>query len=318
MSTHSVDVIKISEIIPHPNADNLEIVKINDYSCCVRKGDFSIGELAVYVSPDFLVNTTLPEFSFLDKPRIKVRKLRGVYSQGLLVKARPEMQEGQNVMEELSIVRYEPPMIGQKLGPSESEKAPDLQIPCYDLENFRKYSKVFKEGEDVIISEKLHGTNSRFVWHNDRIYCGSHKQWKKEGQNVWWNALEQNPWIMNWCKDNPDKILFGEIFGYVQELRYGAKAGQYFFNAFDVFDNGKYWDANRFFFHNLYILNIVPILYHGPLDFGMLEELSCGKSTIPGAGHIKEGIVIKPTLERYNEECGRVALKLVSNEYLCK
>ena len=45
-------------------------------------------------------------------------------------------------------------------------------------------------------------------------------------------------------------------------------------------------------------------------------DLANGKSVI-GDG-IKEGIVIRPTTERYDKEIGRVILKHISEKYLLK
>lgn len=47
-----------------------------------------------------------------------------------------------------------------------------------------------------------------------------------------------------------------------------------------------------------------------------MEELAEGDSLI--GKHMREGIVIKPAVERLDLELGRVSLKLVSNRYLEK
>ena len=73
----------------------------------------------------------------------------------------------------------------------------------YDIEPWQKYSNEFVDGEEVVITEKIHGSNSRFTFQNDRMYCGSHYQWKKEGsdvpggikQNLYWKVLEYCPWV---------------------------------------------------------------------------------------------------------------------------
>jgi hypothetical protein len=44
-------------------------------------------------------------------------------------------------------------------------------------------------------------------------------------------------------------------------------------------------------------------------------ELAEGPSLIPGANHLREGIVVKPVEERFHTAVGRVALKLVSLAY---
>ena len=40
-SNHQVNIVRVTEFLPHNNADNLEIVKINDYQV---KGEFTAKE----------------------------------------------------------------------------------------------------------------------------------------------------------------------------------------------------------------------------------------------------------------------------------
>ena len=42
-------------------------------------------------------------------------------------------------------------------------------------------------------------------------------------------AIEQNPWIAAFCENFPDLTVYGEVFGWVQDLKYGAQPGQIFF-----------------------------------------------------------------------------------------
>jgi hypothetical protein len=59
----------------------------------------------------------------------------------------------------------------------------------------------------------------------------------------------------------------------------------------------------------------VPILFQGPWDTSLLTYAN-GKSSI--ANHTKEGIVIKPVIERFDLTIGRVILKYISEAYLLK
>jgi RNA ligase (TIGR02306 family) len=99
MSEHEAKVIKVSEIRKHENADSLEIAQIGGWTCCVRIGDFKVGDLAVFIEPDTLVPVDQSEFSFLaadakeGKVRIKAKRLRGVPSFGLLIHARSSWLE---------------------------------------------------------------------------------------------------------------------------------------------------------------------------------------------------------------------------------
>lgn len=333
MSTHSVDVIKIQEVLPHPNADRLEIIKIEEYTCCVRKGDFKAGDLAAYIEPDYVVDIERPEFSFVPRPRIKVKKLRGIISQGLIIPAPEGSQEGDNVMEQLGVTRYVPPMngINRPKFRAMGEKAPEGYHPKYDLENWRKYSRLLEEGEEVFITEKIHGANARFKHDGEKMHLGSRSMWVKDDQtNPWSLALEQNPWIRSFCENNPNLTVYGEIFGWVQDLKYGHSEKEISFAAFDILQGNRWWDYDEissifaplncldpsFEFQEGKHLWSVPILCQELYSKDIIRELVDGKSEIPGADHIREGIVVKPIRERTDVRLGRVALKVVSDDYL--
>ena len=99
MSTHRVDVIQIDTIEPHPNADTLGLVHIDQFVCAVRLGEFQPGDLAVYIEPDYVAPDT-EQFEFLGKPGVS-RSVSCVVSthQGLLVPAPPGSRVGDDVME---------------------------------------------------------------------------------------------------------------------------------------------------------------------------------------------------------------------------
>jgi hypothetical protein len=104
MSDHSVRVVRINEILVHPNADKLSIVPIGGFQVVAGKGQYKPGDLAIYIPPDSIVPER-PEYSFvwekdgqgnprnlaLGEPipekyrRITVKRLRKEYSEGLLM-----------------------------------------------------------------------------------------------------------------------------------------------------------------------------------------------------------------------------------------
>lgn len=331
MSTHSVNVIRIKEVLPHPNADKLEVVNVGEYTCLVPKGSFAAGSLAAYIEPDYVVPDS-PEFAFLaGKRRIGAKRLRGVWSEGLLVRAPEGSQEGDNVMEQMGITRWEPPEPGQPgwcgvKGPPLGclESVPDFikGIPKYDLENLKRHVHLFEKGEPCIVTEKLHGTNARYVFHDGRMYCGSRTQWRKEEPtNVYWEALKQNRWVEGYCKAYPDYVVCGEIFGDVQDLKYGAQKGQYEFRVFDVMfpriGGGHHymdWYALPPQLNTVPVVTTVTTLTV-PFDMEVLKELAEKDSVFGG---IREGLVIQPEVPRYDMKIGRVKLKLVSNRYLSR
>jgi len=308
----------------HPDADALSLVKIDGYQCIVKTDEWNDGDVAVYIPPDYVVPDS-EQFAFLQgRLRIKVRKYRGLYSQGLLVKTPDGLNVGDNAMETMGITRYEPPIPMHSAG--QDVKGPSGVYPKYDVENFEHYPNVIYPSEFVLITEKIHGTNARFVYTNGsesderRMFCGSRTRWKdKDIENWWWQALHQNPWIEEWCRAHPGLCLYGEIFGNVQELKYGAKPGQLMFNVFDIW-NGAIWEDR---FNSPYLGEIaeylVPTLLYGPFDLEKAIRLSEGDSVIEGANHMREGIVIRPIPHVFHKTFnGRVQLKIVSKRYLSK
>lgn len=314
---HTCDVI-IIKLEPHPNADLLSLVMIGDFQCVVRTKDWSDGDLAIYIPPDSIVPKT-DEFEFLgDHLRIKARKLRGEWSVGLLIKAPDGANVGEDFMERLGVIHYEPKIHSNFKSGGDDTTPPKGFFPHYDVMNFRKYSNMFIEGEEIVATEKLHGTNARFCCVNDVMFCGSRNHWKKEdNKNLWWQALLQNTSLEAWLRHNQEYSVYGEIFGQVQNLKYGAGNGQLFFAAFDILKGDKWLDyhearkvAKPLFW--------VPTIYEGPFNKADILDLAEGDSRWPGAEHHMEGIVIKPIHERTDRHIGRVQLKVVSNKYLSK
>src|SRR5208337_3030530 len=198
-----------------------------------------------------------------------------------------------------------------------------FDFPAYDVNAYKHARRKFAPGEQVQVTEKIHGCNARYVFVSDKgtvvpetgiypgtFYVGSHEQWKKDGPNVWWNVVRQFPEIEKWCIANPGKVLYAEV-GPCQKkgkvsFRYGAKENETFVFTFDVYDpeTTKFtWAGNEGMALN------APVLYVGPFDEAKILSLVDGDSTVPHAKHLREGIIIRSL------ETGQ-RLKVVSNDYL--
>ena len=79
----------VDDITPIENADRLELAHIRGWQCVVGKGEFNKGDLAVYFETDAQLPNVEPfsNMEFLAKKhfKIKIQKIRGVLSNGLLV-----------------------------------------------------------------------------------------------------------------------------------------------------------------------------------------------------------------------------------------
>lgn len=340
MSHHSVDVVSVGKLMPHPNADALEITHINGWQVVVRKGQFREGDLAVYVEPNYVVPTDRPEFAFLAKEgrathRLKAIRLRGELSFGLLIPipdgvvhaeldavkypsgCRP-LEAGDDVMQALGITRYEPPVKYLHSQELPEEQAPQLYVPKFDIESLQKFKYLIRPGERVVVTEKIHGANARYVYHDGKFFMGSRNRWiDPETESVWKAAISANPHIMAFCQDNPDTILFGEVYGKVQDLRYGL-GEQVQFAGFAALNRDK-WIDQLTLIEELEERGIgyAPLLAVQEFDMDFIASLAEGDSAIPTApkGHMREGVVIVPEVERYGPSAGRSAFKLISNRY---
>lgn len=180
-STHACPVVEIV-LNKHENADSLSVVFIEDYTqVVVNTAQWQGKTKGVYIPPQNYVPLSRSEFSFLKKKPdqewalVKPCKLRGVLSNGLLVPAPNDTPVGENWAEKLGVMHKEDEPVEQSSdcvgGPS------GLIISKYDVDGPKHFLKDFTEGEEVWVSQKIHGQNSRFCWHDDKMFIGTRSQW---------------------------------------------------------------------------------------------------------------------------------------------
>ena len=317
-STHRVEVVPV-HLEPHPNADSLSVVRVFDgYTVCVRTADWIGRELGAYIPPDSVVPDT-EQFAFLDgHRRIKVRRLRGIISMGLLIPAPEGAAIGDDVAALLGVTHYDPPLPISTGG--EAIKPPPGYRPAFDVESLRRYASVFIPGETVFVSEKVHGANGRFTWlEGGGFFCGSRTEWKQESaDNLWWRALRENQGLQDFLTAHPGVTVYGEVYGQVQDLRYGTTKGQVRFAAFDILSGSEWKDpiAARDWSTPFGLPWVPTIAEAVPFELERILELAEGPSLVPGADHVREGCVVKPIHERTDPTVGRVCLKVIGNGYM--
>jgi RNA ligase len=80
--------------------------------------------------------------------------------------------------------------------------------------------------------------------------------------------------------------------------------------------DGKYVDYAIFkSLCDRYEIPQVPLVYEGAFSLEMIKGFSDGDSLV-GGSHGREGVVIKPIVEREHPKLGRVILKYVGDRYL--
>jgi len=192
-----------------------------------------------------------------------------------------------------------------------------LGMPVFDVDALKHYKDEFDPEEIVEITEKIHGSNARFVFLDDHMYAGSRTQWKSEKANcIWRNVLKTQPWIEEWCRVHPGYGLYGEVTPTQGEkFEYESKEPQFF--TFDIrTPEGKWIERDALFAITGTKLRWVPALYVGSyksIPWGLVD----GKSAVDRKT-LREGFVIRPFKERHVRGLGRLILKVVSSEFLLK
>lgn len=323
------EVVRVTQVNAHPNADRLELVRFElrgsgetAYEVVSQTGTYKPGDLAAYLSVDCIVPLDRPEFAFLatrDDGRgkthyhIRAARLRGVFSQGLLVPPPADYLFGDRVVEALGVSYFTPPEEKPTPGERPVRRSKGQPMPIYGVDSLKKAPRLFAEGEPVLVTEKIHGTNFRFGWVPRRILgfrfgwrfvVGSHRTIKEPGrgnhfygEDVWSKAAESMGLA---AKTAPFKghTFFGELYGYthsgqkIQDLTYGRVPAQGAGLAiFDVLGpTGWLTPTQRRAILFRTKLAPVPALMIADYHPGLLK-LAEGTSTL--APHVREGVVIE-------------------------
>ncbi|WP_055612230.1 RNA ligase (ATP) [Streptomyces phaeochromogenes] len=348
MSTLRVtaEVLTVHE---HPNADALELAQVGLYRAVVAKGVYRTGETAVYIPEQSVLPEELIEELGLTgrlagsrSDRVKAVRLRGELSQGIVclpkalagVDLARAAADGTDFAERLGITKWVPPIPPTMDG--EVEPAPDL-LPWVDIENIQRYPDIFAPGEDVVLTEKLHGSACLLTYFaedgrvqvSSKGFGGKYLALTEDPRNLYWRAVHGHG-VAAAAARLAERLgarrvgVFGEVYGAgVQDLTYGADGrretlGYAVFDVSAEIDGEVRWlDATELLTGEL---PLVPRLYEGPYDIGRVLEFASGRETVSGQGlHLREGVVIRPATERYSPVTGgRAVAKAVSPAYLTR
>ncbi|MCL6737625.1 RNA ligase (ATP) [Streptomyces neyagawaensis] len=351
MSTLRVtaEVLTIHE---HPNADALELAQVGLYRAVVAKGAFRTGDTAVYIPEQSVLPAGLIEELGLTgrlagsgADRVKAVRLRGELSQGIVCRPKAladvdltaAVAEGTDFAERLGIVKWVPPIPPTMSG--EVETAPDL-LPWVDIENIQRYPDIFTPGEPVVLTEKLHGSACLMTYlaEDGRVQVSSKGfgakslALKEDPRNLYWRAVHGHG-VPEVAARLARRLgarrvgVFGEVYGAgVQDLTYGAD-GRRESLGYAVFDVSAEIDGRVRWLDTAELtdlldgeLPLVPRLYEGPYAVDRVLEVATGRETVSGREmHLREGVVIRPAVERYSPVTGgRAIAKAVSPAYLTR
>lgn len=357
MSDFKVEVVLIDEILPHPNADRLELARVKGWHCVVGKGHYKAGDKAIYFPIDSILPNDVEEKIFpaeskvkLSNHRVRTIKLRGAISQGLVVDLKTlnvsdEFDVGEDLTSLLKVTKYEPvdTSVPRDMRPTAKRHRNPFFKEYTDLSNIKNYPDLFKEGELVVITEKIHGTNFRcgkvpFVadtlWRKFKSwfrlnpeYEFVHGSRRVQLQNVSYNGFYSDNLYSKIVTQygleesiQYNSCIYGEVYGsgVQKHYEYGKDHGEHGLVVFDIMMSGKYLDYYEYIAYcAMFGLPKVPVLYVGPFHKDKIKEFISGPSVLYPGQLVREGIVIKPIKED-DSYIGRKILKCINEEYLLK
>lgn len=331
-------VFLVDNVTAHPYADRLDMINVyGGYPCAVTKDKYKVGDTAIYIPVDCMVDTKRPEFKFLDKNgreefvHIKALMLRNIFSMGLVIDNIGNWPVDYEPVKELDVRRFEP------VSDDDSDDViTGLSImPTYDLEPLRMYHHKFRMGEEVILTEKINGTNSGFVFstaYNCLILRSStrYRRYNPESYSDW-NRIAKKYNFQEVLRAYPGIGIYGEICGgsLVKGFNYGiTNPIERKLLVFDAIDTRTHrWlhhsetckmilDINTIFNINLEMVPWSIMMPWTGIDNENISRYSNGGSL--EGNHIREGCVIE-SLERERFDDGtRAKLKLHGEDYLLK
>jgi RNA ligase (TIGR02306 family) len=338
MKLASLEIIK--GIKTHPNADSLELAQVLGWQAVVKKGEFQAGDKVVFV----VIDTILPDqpwSSFLkdkkdpEKPiRLKTIKLRGEYSQGLVLPlsvldgnefSAASWQEGADVGGILGVKKFEKEipacLSGEIIGSFPQYLAPKTDEDN-GLSNPDLVAEVLKH--PLTVTLKLDGSSCTIIVDRGEIthVCSRNMQLAENEGNAFWRVARQMRIPQGW-----NGVIQGELMGpgvqgnqlrlmepklYVYQIREGIEG----YLNYSMMINLTEFELG---------LNYVPAIWSSFMSSNPPEALANGvtltalqelaDSLTLEDGSPAEGIVVRPA--RYIASgIGRpLGFKLISRNY---
>ena len=329
---------KIDALRPIVGADAIECAIVGGWTCVVKKGEYTAGDLAVYCEIDSFIPTAIAPF--LTKPghyaktfegvegeRLRTMKLRGQLSQGLLLnldQVIPETHsfgEGADVSEYLGITKYEAPIPAALAG--EVKGMFPSVIPKTDQERIQNLSVELEQWktENLTweVTEKLDGSSMTvYIIDGEVGVCSRNLDLKPNEDNSLWATAYKNEIDVKLIQSLSNLAIQGELVGNGIQGNMYKMRGQdfYVYDIYDI-DAGRYFTpAERVAYCKAWDIKHVPVFKSAFMltteSVADLLKMAEAKSVMGDiTGPEQEGLVYK-----CNER--QVSFKAISNKFLLK
>jgi hypothetical protein len=198
---------KITNIREIKGANKIVIAEVLGWEVVIRKEEFKIGDLCVYIEVDSIV-PAIPQFEFLKerKYRVRIIKLRGQISQGLCLPLSIlpskffDYKEGQDVTELLGIIKYDPEAAKEQKMLDQLNATKKRRIEKFLMRNkwYRRFfTKEKSKGWPKFIKKTDEERIQKLPWicetEKDTIFTATEKL---DGQSATYALLRIKRWLL--------------------------------------------------------------------------------------------------------------------------
>lgn len=206
-----VDIQPILSITSIPNADRIELARIQGWNSVIKKGDYNVGDLVIFVPIDTVIeprewNKFLWNKNDSTKDiRVHTMRLRGTVSQGIIFPlsilslytdtwTKENNIDTDELARVLGISKYERP-IDPKLRGEVAGSFPTFILSRTDEDNLLSNPEVLNELNscDVVeITLKCDGTSATFIKNSENVLkvCSRNLE-LRDGDNIFWNVAHK-------------------------------------------------------------------------------------------------------------------------------
>ena len=331
---------EIYQIEPIENADAIEVAYIDGWKVVIKKGEFNVGDMVIYIEIDSWIPHSLApflskgqeprEYMGVKGERLRTVKLRGQISQGLVLPPSILPQGwadgvddviGFDVSDILDIVKYDPPVSAQLAGaargsfPSFGVKTDQERIQnC-----FKSVSSLFHEQWDV--EEKMDGSSCSIINYDGEVHvCSRNLSLKLDDDGNTFVKTARESGLLDAVSNSGRNIqISGELCGEgIQGNRYNIKGHKIFvYEVYDLNTRTKLSsDARYKLLEELGLKNFDSVPH---IATRSIEGMTCSDLLVYAEAptHInpkatREGLVFK------NVNNPNISFKAISNLFLVK
>jgi RNA ligase (TIGR02306 family) len=224
-----------------------------------------------------------------------------------------------DLSEALGITKYEPPIPMHMAG--EVTPVTVAQWRQHDVEPMGIYAEEFQEGEPVVVTEKIHGSQVVIYAGSDGTEIITSKGLSAKGlalkasdTNVYWRAVRNEVLFERFRHLFPgcDVQAFGEVVPVQKGFGYGAEAPTV--RLFRLLVEGR--ELSQAEVPEGLRAVWVPTLFVGPFNRAEITRLAQGKEQVSGhEWHIREGVVVSPAIPRPASRGFALYLKVINPKF---